>query len=461
MAKKKNVLQEFLSNARARTFILFFGSLFVILGAFIYIKNRPAPDPLAGSQSSTTEVPQQIRSVPGAEVTPQYKALTQAENERRAQEAIKQNSASIPTIIGAIADEESGEGAGLSLDDALAQTEQKKPTFQLGQAEQGGFIGQGLFQANRNREVESQERRLQAQRERLDQQRRERENQQRQQQQRQEQAKKADEYKKAVQAQSQRMAQTVSKTAAEWGSFPTQAYVQGQYATQPAPVAPQTLNVAVRGQGNTVSSGAGTRTAGSVTTAAKQRIIKAGTILYGVLDTSIDTDVASPVLATIVHGPLRGGKLIGQFTFGPRDESLRLQFTTLSLPKEPRSYGVSIVAVDADSAKTALEGNLDKHLFIRYGSLFASSFIEGYAQAVSQQGTTTTSPLTGATTETKEDLSGSEEFFTALGLVGQRWGQAIAPLVERPYTIKIKEGTGVGLLFLSDTDLTPKTQAGS
>jgi hypothetical protein len=462
MAKKKSKLQTLLSNARARTFVIFFGSIILIVAIVAYFKTRPVVDPLEKAGSQSTRVPQQIKSVPGHEVSQKYKELTQAENERRAQEAIKQSSSAIPTIIGAIADEDKDERSGVSIDDALQSKDNKKPTFQLGSAEQSGFIGQGLFQSGKGRSVELQEKRLQAQRERLDEQRKQRESQTRQQQERIASDKRAQEYQQSVQKQSQQMAASTQKLASDWGAVVPQEYVQGQFSSElQSKINPKTsTGESTNSEGKPALTGIDGKNSGKDNDNVKKRIIKAGTILFAVLDTSINTDVDSPVLATIVHGKLKGAKLIGAFKFGPRDEALKLEFTTLSMPKEETSHSVSIVAVDADTAKTALEGDLDKHYFVRYGTLFATSFMEGYASAISGQGTTTTSPLTGATTETKPSLSGTEEFYTALGTVGQKWGQAIQPLVERPYTIKIEEGTGIGLLFLQDSDVTPKGTSG-
>ena len=36
--------------------------------------------------------------------------------------------------------------------------------------------------------------------------------------------------------------------------------------------------------------------------------------MFAVLDTSINTDEKSPIMATIVDGPLKGAKLIGGFS---------------------------------------------------------------------------------------------------------------------------------------------------
>ena len=59
--------------------------------------------------------------------------------------------------------------------------------------------------------------------------------------------------------------------------------------------------------------------------------MKAGDIMFAVLDTSINTDEKNtPIMARIVGGPYKGGKLIGRFTL--TDKRVMLSFNLLNLP---------------------------------------------------------------------------------------------------------------------------------
>ncbi|HRE31778.1 MAG TPA: TrbI/VirB10 family protein, partial [Candidatus Berkiella sp.] len=107
-----------------------------------------------------------------------------------------------------------------------------------------------------------------------------------------------------------------------------------------------------------------------------------------------------------------------------------------------------------DTARTALASDVDHHYLLRYGSLFASAFVSGYGKAITNQGTTTTSPLTGTTTTTTPPLDNQEKFYAALGEVGTAWAQQVKPIFNTPYTVTVDQGTGLGLLFLSDAEVT-------
>ena len=97
----------------------------------------------------------------------------------------------------------------------------------------------------------------------------------------------------------------------------------------------------------------------------------------------INTDEPGPVLARVVNSPLNGSKLIGSMgVTGPYSESAYISFSTVSIPAMDRSIGLSTVAIDPKTARTALATDVNKHLLLRYGTLIASSFLVGMSDAV-------------------------------------------------------------------------------
>ena len=100
---------------------------------------------------------------------------------------------------------------------------------------------------------------------------------------------------------------------------------------------------------------------------------------------------------------------------------------------------------------------------LRYGSLFASSFITGYAQAKGKAGTTITSVQTGVTdadgnpitvpATTTPNWSSNDQVKIGLGKVGEAFSQIIAENVNTPPTVTVDSGTGIGILLTSDMDL--------
>ncbi len=126
-----------------------------------------------------------------------------------------------------------------------------------------------------------------------------------------------------------------------------------------------------------------------------------------------------------------------------------LKFTAISVPALPSSVAVDAEAIDPNTARTALASDVDNHYLLRYGSLFASTFMQGYGQAVAQAGATLTTTLAGTTT-TMPPLSGKDKIVVALGTVGQKWGAAMGETFNKPPTVTLKSGVGIGVLFLND-----------
>jgi YD repeat-containing protein len=192
-----------------------------------------------------------------------------------------------------------------------------------------------------------------------------------------------------------------------------------------------------------IAGGAG-GTAGSSAAAA---FVKAGTIMFAVLDTAVNSDEPGPVMATITEGKLKGGKLLG--TMSLQGQNAMLSFNVLNLPGAGSSLPVNVVAIDPGTARTAISSDTDNHYMLRYGTLFASSFLSGYAQALAQSGSTTTITLNGIVHQIPP-FNSQQKIMMALGNVGQQYSNVLGNLVNTPPTVKIYAGTGVGILFLSD-----------
>lgn len=178
-------------------------------------------------------------------------------------------------------------------------------------------------------------------------------------------------------------------------------------------------------------------------------LAKAGTVFNAILETAINSDEPSPVLAKIVSGELKGTKLIGQIqTVG---EKVVLQFSTANIPNMPSSIKLSAYAVNPTTSRTALADDIDHHYFLKYGVMLASSFLGGYADAISRKNSTTTVNPLGGVTVTQGELSNSDINKQALGSVGkavssdaQQQFQNIKP------TIYVNSGSAIGILLTDD-----------
>ncbi len=231
----------------------------------------------------------------------------------------------------------------------------------------------------------------------------------------------------------------------EWNTITLQTFVQGDKKDDK--------------NGAAGTSSSGTKGGGTGQNSGEKVLVKAGTILFAVLDTAVNTDEPGPVMATVVQGEFQGAKVIGtvQMSSQPgneRPEKVTLNFTTMSTPILPKSLSIQGVAIDTDTARTALASDVDHHYLLRYGTLFAASFMSGYAKVITSAGTVQTNSGTGATSTTTQPLNGRKEVFAALGEVGKKFGDATSTYFATPNTITVNAGTGVGLLILADVTAT-------
>lgn len=186
-------------------------------------------------------------------------------------------------------------------------------------------------------------------------------------------------------------------------------------------------------------------------------MIKGGSILFGIVDTALNSDQpGTPVMATIVTGPYKGAKLLGAFQ--SEKDALVVQFNTMSLPTMNKTISINAYALDQNTANNAIATSVDNHYLLRYGMLFASAFLQGFGNAyqnynytcppgtanctlINSNGT----PNTQATTKTAT--------YQGLGQVGTTLGQVAAQQFNTPPTIKVDQGTGIGVLFMRDVSL--------
>ena len=186
-------------------------------------------------------------------------------------------------------------------------------------------------------------------------------------------------------------------------------------------------------------------------------VIKTGDILFAVIDTSVNSDEPGPILATIVSGRLKGSKLIGSFNLPNRADKMIVTFNTLSVLGADKTVSITAFAIDPNTARTALSSQTDHHYLSRYGSLFASTFLEGFGNAFQSSNTTITIGGTGGTTDTTVQSgigrSTMDNAVIGLATLGKAWGQLAAQNMTRPTTVQLYAGTGVGILFTQDLRL--------
>ena len=96
---------------------------------------------------------------------------------------------------------------------------------------------------------------------------------------------------------------------------------------------------------------------------------------------------------------------------------------------------------------------VDHHYLERWGALVASSFLEGYGNAVRNSNSiSTVSAFGSVVTVPKDGIDHDDIAREALGTVGQRMGSVVAENFQRPNTITVAAGTGIGVLIVAPTE---------
>lgn len=263
-------------------------------------------------------------------------------------------------------------------------------------------------------------------------------------------------YQQKIQQRTAQMLSSANQSLQGWQKISTQSYVGGNDSEAKGAGASLAAN-----RGGSAGSEFSTSTTGlGGGNRATPAMIKTGDILFGVIDTSVNSDEPGPILATIVSGKLKGTKLIGSFNLPSNADKMVITFNTMSIPGAPKTISINAYAIDANTARTALSSNTNHHYMLRYGSLFASSFLEGIGNAFQSADTTVTVGGTGGgqniTVQNGIDRSVLQNAVIALGTVGKQWGQVAQQQFNTPTTVEVYSGTGVGILFTQDV-ATPST----
>lgn len=434
MAETMRNIGALFGDTKTRNIILITGLIMfsaVAVGVFGFKRSRPETPTAAVQVSQNLGNIQSIAGV--TQATPAQAKLQSQLNEQRYQSETSKGKSFLPTITSV--------GKPLDSSTETTQTQGKSVTFSpTSKAGKGKDKGKGDKDSKSKGQDEVDALKLQVvqQQQQLKSQQTDQIAQQRQQ---------------ALEKAQESMRKQSQAIMAAWNGpsgNPTQQYVAGVFAEKEDQE--KAKGAGAEGSGGKEEEGQETE---AESKPASPAVIKAGDIVFAILNTAVNSDEPGPVLATIVSGKYRGAKLIGSIQKAPtitgvKPATVSLSFKTMSVPEMPTSTSVSAVAIDPDTARTALASDVDKHYLERYGTLFASSFLEGYGNAITSSGSVAFTPSTGGSTTFQQQLNPSEQFMAALGEVGTSWGEEMEDIFDRPYTITVDSGTSLGILFLSD-----------
>lgn len=174
-------------------------------------------------------------------------------------------------------------------------------------------------------------------------------------------------------------------------------------------------------------------------------IIGAGDILYAVIDTSLNSNQNTPVLATVEQGPFKNYKLLGSFK--TVNDRLVIQFTTATSPNKV-PFAIDAVAVNANTNRAAVANAVNHHYLGKFGLLLGGALLQGFGQSVQQSGTSVISGL-GGIESVVSPRTMLQNGLSSLGTVGQTLGQiGVSEFNSIKDTVREFQGEGVGILFL-------------
>lgn len=177
--------------------------------------------------------------------------------------------------------------------------------------------------------------------------------------------------------------------------------------------------------------------------------VKPGDLLYAVVDTGVNSDVPSAVLATVASGKYRNARLLGSFQ--RHDERIVLSFTRLITP-EGKALQLDAYAVDPSTSEASVATSVNTHFFERWGGLVAASFLTGLAEAKKLSGAEST--VYGGINGVSDRMiwnkyNPADQAWIAAGKVGEKAAEKFEKNFERPPTVYLATGTPIGVLVMN------------
>lgn len=173
-------------------------------------------------------------------------------------------------------------------------------------------------------------------------------------------------------------------------------------------------------------------------------IVPAGNIAYGQLLNELNSDIRGPVLVHVLSGPFQGGRALGQFNL--QDEYLVLVFN--AIVKDAVYYKINGIALDEKTTLTGQQSDVDRHYFTRIILPAAAEFISGYASAVAETGTSSTTTAGGGVVQDNPEPDATEEVYSGVETAADTVSEILKENSKRPITVKLAKGTTMGILFL-------------
>lgn len=178
-------------------------------------------------------------------------------------------------------------------------------------------------------------------------------------------------------------------------------------------------------------------------------VIEAGSMNFAQIINEVSTDAPTPILATLLSGPLRGGRLIGNFNTAPTQQNVIIQFRTIV--KDGVVYNANSFAVDPNTSSPALATDFDRRIFRRVLLPAAAQFIQGIAGAFAQDNQAVVTVGDDVVTTQQNNLDFGQEFASGVEQGAQELGQFLQTEGDRlPPLIRVAPGTPIGVIYVDN-----------
>lgn len=181
-------------------------------------------------------------------------------------------------------------------------------------------------------------------------------------------------------------------------------------------------------------------------------LLEPGRIEYAQLVIEANSDIPGPVLAELASGPLIGNRVLGSFQ--KQNEYLVLHFDTVVV----NGIGLSTdaIALDPETSRVGLVTDVDHKYFSRVILPAAAAFISGIGGAIANSGSTTVAAGTGTVSTAQNDLNTKQEFFKGVEKASDKLGQVLDQDSQNVQVgIRVAAGTHIGILFIRAVTTAP------
>jgi len=403
------------------------------MGIYFLLNMFTGGPAIVESKKMKISSPPALDSVPGSvKDNARYKELQEKDNEKRANDAKKSGKTTLPTLVNKTNQQQSDEEFFKDLKKPLVGPEASQPK-----------------EDPLKKAQDDAERRLKDQQARLDKLKKEQEDKRKQSEMARLEVKKNQQGAKELEAKIAGYLTDMNSITKVYAPAVKQNYVAGPPSSS-----------------STVSSSSVAQGASRV-----PPLYKAGTVIYGVIESAYNSDNPGPILARITTGPLAGSRIIGTVSeTSDWATGLSMTFNTLSRPLAGKSQSITLRAVEPSSLEPAVATTVNNHYGQKYGALL----VAGALTQGSQQAQNSPSGGSSSSSSASSSASGSSSSGGSGGNSGDNSTKSASPsgsgagmlsivtpistdiisnlnkVASRPATYRIEQGTAVGLLFIND-----------